>query len=141
MKISLDCQTKQSQKLKHYLIGLLSNKAITEMEKFFDWIVILKQRRPRKKTSIPGAIAPLKMDIFPPNKVYNVATDLRLTSGIINSIGTFWGKNCPKSSLVCKGVKIPGTWKKLYHTLIMAIMCKIFGMFTQCIYAHITIYI
>ena len=33
-----------------------------------------------------------KMDILTPNKVYNLATDLLLASGMINSMGPF----CPK---------------------------------------------
>ena len=50
-----------------------SNKAITEIENFFDWIVTLRVgmevRAKKKVTSLPGAIAPLKMDILTPNKV------------------------------------------------------------------------
>ena len=50
-----------------------SNKAITEIENFFDWIVTLRVetevRAKNKVTSLPGAIVPLKMDILTPNKV------------------------------------------------------------------------
>jgi len=79
--------------LKIYLIRLLSNKVITEIENFFDWIVILRvetEVSARKKvTSLPGAIAPLKMDIMILNKVQNMATDLFLTSGMINFMAPF----------------------------------------------------
>ena len=47
------------------------NKAITEIKNFYDWIVILKVKTEvaaKKETSLPGVIAPLKMDILTPNK-------------------------------------------------------------------------
>ena len=51
----------------------MGNWQSTEIENFFDWIVILRVETevPAKKkvTSLPGAIAPLKMDILTPNKV------------------------------------------------------------------------
>ena len=53
--------------------NLSSNKTITEIENFFDWIVTLRVgmevRAKKKVTSLPGAIAPLKMDVLTPNKV------------------------------------------------------------------------
>ena len=71
-----------------------------------------------------------------------MATDLLLTSGMVNSLGTFRLQNSPKKVLVLKEVKIPGIWKKLYHTLIMQLMNMraIFGMFTQFLHVHMTIY-
>ena len=60
-------------KVQKKLHKTLSNKEITEIENFFDWIVILRVETevPAKKkvTSLPGAIAPLKIDISTPNKV------------------------------------------------------------------------
>ena len=57
----------------HIFLLILSNKAITEIEKFFDWIVTLRVetevRAKKKVTSLPGIIASLKMDILTPNKV------------------------------------------------------------------------
>ena len=54
-------------------VWALSNKAITEIENFFDWIVILRVetevRAKKKVTSLPGAIAPIKMIVLTPNKV------------------------------------------------------------------------
>ena len=67
----------------------------------------------KKVTSLPGAIAPLKMDILTPNKVWNMPTDLLFTSGLINLMGTFWPKSSSKSRLVRKGVKTAGIWKNM----------------------------
>ena len=50
-------RTKQSQKLKISLIGLFPLRVETEVH------------AQKKVTSLPGAIAPLKMDILTPNKV------------------------------------------------------------------------
>ena len=65
-----------AQKLTHYNVAKcmnLSNKAITEIENFFDWIVMLRVETevPAKKivTSLPGAIDSLKIDILALNKV------------------------------------------------------------------------
>ena len=46
-----------------------------------------------KVTSLPGAKAPLKMDILTQNKVWNMATELLLTSGMVNLMGPFWPQN------------------------------------------------
>ena len=95
----------------------LSDKAITEIENFFDWIVTLRVETevPAKKkvTSLPGAIAPIKMDILTPNKVWNMATDLLLTSGMVNLMGPSSPPNEAKSSLIRKGVKTAGIWKNM----------------------------
>ena len=96
-----DNRTKQSQKLKISLIGLFPLRVETEVH------------AQKKVTSLPGAIAPKKIDILTPNKVWNMPTDLLLTSGMINSIGTFWPQNSGKSSLVLKGVKAAGNWKNM----------------------------
>ena len=88
----LNCQKRPSL-IKMVTFGQLSNKAITEIENFFDWIVSTQSRNggagQKRVTSLPGAIAPIKMDILTPNKVLNMATDLLLTSGMINSMGSF----------------------------------------------------
>ena len=58
-KINIKCvnRTKQTQKLKISLIGLFPLRVETEVH------------AQKKVTSLPGAIAPLKMDILTPNKV------------------------------------------------------------------------
>ena len=117
---------------------MLSNKAITEIENFVDWIVILREEMEvhAKKSDLTSRYhSSQKKDILTPNKVWNVVTDL-LTSGMINSMGTFWLQNAGKVLSLSKGLKIPSICQKLYHTLIVTLMNAIICMFIKFIWEH-----
>ena len=106
------------------------------------WYSELKRRSVLKKkvTSLLGAIAPLKMDILTPNKVWNMATDLLLTSGMINLMGTYSPQNTSKSRVVRKGVKTAGIWKNMIsHPNYGMYECNFWHVYTifTFSYAHI----
>ena len=66
-----------------------------------------------------------------------MTTDLLLTFGMVNSMGSSSPKKYEKSSLVRKGVKIPGIWKNMIsHPNYGMYVCNFWHFYTFLICAY-----